>query len=67
MDEDDYTIVRCSLRRDSDIRLLHLRKLQSRRHTFTGGVDLRMGSVVASDVYYTSTVRVVNNWLNDLL
>lgn len=35
------------------------------RHTFTGGFDVRNGSVDASDVYYTSTDKVDNRGMMD--
>jgi len=58
--KDDYTWYDVlSVRRDYG--LLTSANYRAGRHTFTGGVDLRMGSVDASDVYYTSTDRVDNN------
>lgn len=56
---DDYTWYDVlSLR--SDYGVLTSANYSVGRHTITGGVDVRLGQVDASDVYYTSTDKVDN-------
>ena len=57
--KDDYTWYDVlSLR--TDYGLLTSASYQLGSHTFTGGIDVRLGEVDASDVYYTSTDQVDN-------
>ncbi len=57
--KDDYTWYDVlSLR--SDYGVLTSANYTKGIHTFTGGVDVRLGEVDASDVYYTSTDKVDN-------
>lgn len=57
--KDDYTWYDVlSLR--SDYGVLTSTNYSVGRHTITGGVDVRLGQVDASDVYYTSTDQVDN-------
>ena len=57
--KDDYTWYDVlSLR--SDYGVLTSANYSVGRHTITGGVDVRLGQVDASDVYYTSTDQVDN-------
>ena len=60
MRDNSYTFYDVDSRRNDVGALLNVSRPMGSHHFFTAGIDLRRGSVDASDIYYTSTDKINN-------